>query len=39
MTELTASAKQSFKAPMTIRSGDREAIKVRHFVKSPPIFP
>lgn len=33
MTELTASAKQSFKAPMTIRSGDREAIKVRHFVK------
>ncbi len=33
MTELTASAKQSFKAPMTIRSGDREAIKVRQFVK------
>jgi murein DD-endopeptidase MepM/ murein hydrolase activator NlpD len=33
MTELTASAKQSFRAPMTIRSGDREAIKVRHFVK------
>ncbi|MCG7393281.1 M23 family metallopeptidase [Microvirga sp. ACRRW] len=33
MTELTASAKQSFKAPMTIRNGDREAIKVRQFVK------
>ena len=28
-----ASAKQSFKAPMTIRNGDREAIKVRHFVR------
>lgn len=33
MTELTASAKQSFRAPMTIRSGDREAIKVRQFVR------
>lgn len=33
MTELTASAKQSFKAPMTIRNGEREAIKVRQFVK------
>ncbi|WP_134494985.1 M23 family metallopeptidase [Microvirga pakistanensis] len=33
MTELTTSAKQSFKAAMTIRSGDREAIKVRQFVK------
>jgi len=33
MTELTASAKQSFRAAMTIRSGDREAIKVRQFVK------
>ncbi|SCY59303.1 M23 family metallopeptidase [Microvirga guangxiensis] len=33
MTELMASAKQSFKAPMTIRNGDREAIKVRQFVK------
>lgn len=33
MTELMTSAKQSFKAPMTIRNGDREAIKVRHFVK------
>jgi len=33
MTELTPSAKQSFKAAMTIRSGDREAIKVRQFVK------
>jgi murein DD-endopeptidase MepM/ murein hydrolase activator NlpD len=33
MTELTASAKQSFKAPMTIRNGDREAIKVRQFVR------
>lgn len=33
MTELTASAKQSFKAPMTIRSGDREVIKVRQFVR------
>lgn len=33
MTELTSSARQSFRAPMTIRSGDREAIKVRHFVR------
>lgn len=33
MTEVTASAKQSFKAPMTIRNGDREAIKVRQFVR------
>ena len=33
MTELTASAKQSFRAAMTIRNGDREAIKVRQFVK------
>jgi murein DD-endopeptidase MepM/ murein hydrolase activator NlpD len=33
MTELMASAKQSFKAAMTIRNGEREAIKVRQFVK------
>jgi hypothetical protein len=33
MTELVSSAKQSFKAPMTIRNGDREAIKVRQFVR------
>jgi murein DD-endopeptidase MepM/ murein hydrolase activator NlpD len=26
-------ARQSFRAPMTIRSGEREAIKVRHFVR------
>jgi len=32
-TELTASAKQSFKAAMTIRNGEREAIKVRQFVR------
>ncbi|WP_243369714.1 M23 family metallopeptidase [Microvirga solisilvae] len=32
-TEMTASAKQSFKAAMTIRNGDREAIKVRQFVR------
>lgn len=33
MTEFASSAKQSFRAPMTIRNGDREAIKVRQFVK------
>lgn len=33
MTELTTSARQSFRAPQTIRNGDREAIKVRHFVR------
>ncbi|QRM28986.1 M23 family metallopeptidase [Microvirga sp. VF16] len=33
MTEHTSSARQSFKAPMTIRSGEREAIKVRNFVR------
>lgn len=33
MTEHTASARQSFKAPMTIRNGEREAIKVRQFVR------
>ncbi len=33
MGEQTASARQSFKAPMTIRNGEREAIKVRHFVR------
>ncbi|MXQ14738.1 peptidoglycan DD-metalloendopeptidase family protein [Microvirga makkahensis] len=33
MTELMTAARQSFKAPMTIRNGDREAIKVRQFVK------
>ncbi|MBA1155736.1 M23 family metallopeptidase [Microvirga mediterraneensis] len=33
MTELTSSARQSFKAPMTMRIGDREAIKVRNFVR------
>lgn len=32
-TEMTASAKQSFKAAMTIRNGDREAIKVRQFLR------
>ncbi|MBF9235715.1 M23 family metallopeptidase [Microvirga sp. BT350] len=31
--ENTVSAKQSFRAPMTIRNGDREAIKVRQFVR------
>jgi murein DD-endopeptidase MepM/ murein hydrolase activator NlpD len=31
--ENTVSARQSFKAPMTIRNGEREAIKVRHFVR------
>src|SRR5918997_6733290 len=29
LTENTVPAKQSFRAPMTIRNGDREAIKVR----------
>jgi murein DD-endopeptidase MepM/ murein hydrolase activator NlpD len=33
MTENTSSARQSFKAPMTIRNGEREAIKVRQFVR------
>lgn len=33
LTENTVSAKQSFRAPMTIRNGDREAIKVRQFVR------
>ncbi|MBM1175410.1 M23 family metallopeptidase [Microvirga arabica] len=33
MTETTVSARQSFKAPMTIRNGEREAIKVRQFVR------
>ncbi|WP_114948838.1 M23 family metallopeptidase [Microvirga calopogonii] len=33
MTELTSSARQSFKAPMTMRVGEREAIKVRNFVR------
>jgi murein DD-endopeptidase MepM/ murein hydrolase activator NlpD len=33
MTENTSSARQSFKAPMTIRNGEREAIKVRNFVR------
>ncbi|WP_262032324.1 M23 family metallopeptidase [Microvirga sp. Mcv34] len=33
MTELTSSARQSFKAPMTMRIGEREAIKVRNFVR------
>jgi len=33
MTELTSSARQSFKAPMTMRIGEREAIKVRSFVR------
>lgn len=32
-SETVASAKQSFRAPMTIRVGDREAIKVRQFVR------
>jgi murein DD-endopeptidase MepM/ murein hydrolase activator NlpD len=33
LTENTVPAKQSFRAPMTIRNGDREAIKVRQFVR------
>ena len=33
MTENTVSARQSFKAPMTIRNGEREAIKVRQCVR------
>jgi murein DD-endopeptidase MepM/ murein hydrolase activator NlpD len=32
-TENTVLARQSFRAPMTIRSGDRESIKVRQFVR------
>ena len=30
---MIASAKQAFRAPMTIRAGDREVIKVRQFVR------
>jgi len=33
MSDQTVSARQSFKAPMTIRNGEREAIKVRNFVR------
>jgi murein DD-endopeptidase MepM/ murein hydrolase activator NlpD len=32
-SEMVASAKRGFKAPMTIRAGDREVIKVRQFVR------
>ncbi|WP_210496094.1 M23 family metallopeptidase [Microvirga antarctica] len=32
-SETTVTAKQTFKAPMTIRTGDRESIKVRQFVR------
>ena len=32
-SEIVASAKQAFRAPMTIRTGDREVIKVRQFVR------
>lgn len=31
--ETVAAAKQSFRAPMTLRAGDREVIKVRNFVR------
>ena len=32
-SEVVALAKQSFRAPMTVRNGDREAIRVRPFVR------
>ncbi len=32
-SDTTVSAKQSFKAPMTIRTGDRETIRLRQFVR------
>jgi murein DD-endopeptidase MepM/ murein hydrolase activator NlpD len=32
-SEMIASAKQDMRAPVTIRTGDREVIKVRHFVR------
>jgi hypothetical protein len=32
-SEMIAAAKQAFRAPMTIRSGDREVIKGRSFVR------
>ena len=32
-TEMVAAAKQSVRMPMTLRSGDREVIKVRNFVR------
>ena len=32
-SEVVALAKQTFRAPMTVRSGDREAIRVRPFVR------
>ncbi len=31
--EIVASAKQTFRSPMTLRAGDREVIKVRSFVR------
>ena len=30
---MVASAKQSFRSPVTIRAGDREVIKLRNFVR------
>ncbi|WP_046867731.1 M23 family metallopeptidase [Microvirga massiliensis] len=32
-SEMIASAKQEMRAPVTIRTGEREVIKVRHFVR------
>ncbi|MBM6595506.1 M23 family metallopeptidase [Microvirga pudoricolor] len=32
-SDTSTAARQTFRAPMTIRSGEREAIKVRHFVR------
>jgi murein DD-endopeptidase MepM/ murein hydrolase activator NlpD len=32
-SEMIASAKQEMRAPVTIRAGEREVIKVRHFVR------
>ena len=32
-SDTTVSAKQNFKAPMTIRTGDRETIRLRQFVR------
>jgi murein DD-endopeptidase MepM/ murein hydrolase activator NlpD len=32
-SEIVASAKQTFRAPMTIRNGDREVMKTRQFVR------
>ncbi|HMO30994.1 M23 family metallopeptidase [Enterovirga sp.] len=38
-TETVASAKQTFRAPMTIRSGEREVIRMRSFTRVATALP